>query len=56
MQFTNQKRGYCYFATDELTSGKFIGFIGLMYQNYEADFTPCVDIGWRLAKKYWGKG
>jgi RimJ/RimL family protein N-acetyltransferase len=27
-----------------------------MEQNYPADFTPCVDIGWRLAKAQWGNG
>jgi len=34
----------------------FIGFIGLHYQDFPADFTPCIEIGWRLAKEYWGKG
>jgi RimJ/RimL family protein N-acetyltransferase len=23
---------------------------------FDADFTPCVDIGWRLTKEAWGKG
>jgi RimJ/RimL family protein N-acetyltransferase len=52
--FTEKK--YCYFAVDELSSGNFCGFIGLCDQNYEASFTPCTDIGWRLGKKYWNKG
>lgn len=51
----SQKR-YCYFATEELVSGEFIGFIGLAEKEFEAAFTPCVDIGWRLAKSHWGKG
>lgn len=51
----SEKR-YCYFAVDKLETEEFIGFIGLSEQNFEADFTPCVDIGWRLAKKEWGKG
>ncbi len=50
------ENGFCYFAVDELQTDEFIGFIGIAKQNFEADFTPCVDIGWRLAKKYWGKG
>lgn len=50
------EKGYCYFAVDELESGNFIGFIGLYDQNYEAPFTPCTDIGWRLDKRFWGKG
>ncbi|WP_338766510.1 GNAT family N-acetyltransferase [Bernardetia sp. ABR2-2B] len=51
-----EKNGFCYFAVDLLETNEFIGFIGIAEQNYEADFTPCIDIGWRLDKKYWGKG
>ena len=32
------------------------GFVGLMVSAFEAHFTPCIEIGWRLAKPYWGKG
>lgn len=56
MQLQFESRGYCYFAVDVLDSQSFIGFIGLSYQDFEAFFTPCVDIGWRLARKAWGKG
>ncbi len=48
--------GYCYFAVDELTTHEFIGFIGLSNQTFKSDFTPCVDIGWRLLSKFWGNG
>src|SRR5580698_8035695 len=41
-------KGYCYYAVDKLVDGSFIGFIGLSQQTFEADFTPCIDIGWRL--------
>lgn len=34
----------------------FIGFIGLSRPRFTAHFTPCVEIGWRLASEYWGKG
>ncbi len=50
------KNGYNYFATELLETGEFIGFIGLAYQEYETDFTPATDIGWRLKKPAWGKG
>lgn len=56
MQTSMEEKHYCYFAVEELDSGIFIGFIGLAHQDYEADFTPCTDIGWRLDEKYWGKG
>ncbi|MBJ8554065.1 GNAT family N-acetyltransferase [Acinetobacter bereziniae] len=35
---------------------KFIGFIGLHDQPLQFDFSPCVEIAWRLAKEYWGNG
>ena len=56
MQNQLEKNGFCYFAVDKLDDGEFIGFIGLSEQNFEADFTPCIDIGWRIHQKYWGKG
>jgi RimJ/RimL family protein N-acetyltransferase/Ser-tRNA(Ala) deacylase AlaX len=48
--------GYCLFAVEEQVSGAFIGFVGLARPRFEAHFTPCVEIGWRLASTYWGKG
>jgi RimJ/RimL family protein N-acetyltransferase len=48
--------GHNYYATELKESGEFIGFIGLAYQDFESDFTPNVDIGWRLKKSAWGKG
>ena len=50
------KYGYCYFATDILETGEFIGFIGLANQTWESAYTPSIDIGWRLKKSAWGKG
>ncbi len=34
----------------------FIGFVGLVVPAFEAHFTPCVEIGWRLAAEHWGQG
>lgn len=48
--------GFGLWAAEERISGRFMGFIGFQWTNFEADFTPCVEIGWRLAKKYWRKG
>lgn len=50
------EKGYTFFAVDELDSREFIGFIGLIESNFEAFFTPCVEIGWRLKKSVWNKG
>ena len=33
-----RKHEFCYFAVDELETGKFIGFIGLMHQTYTTLF------------------
>lgn len=51
-----EKHGHTYFATDRLDTGKFIGFIGLAHQDFEAPFCPCTDIGWRLLPAAWGQG
>lgn len=34
----------------------FVGFVGLMVPAFDAHFTPCVEVGWRLAHDAWGKG
>src|SRR5258708_4542235 len=34
----------------------FAGFVGLCVARFEAHVTPCVEIGWRLAPAYWGRG
>ncbi len=34
----------------------FAGFIGLCRPRFEAHFTPCVEVGWRLAAEHWGHG
>lgn len=56
LQLHYETRGYTYFATEILSTGELIGFIGLAYQEYEAAFNPATDIGWRLKKSAWGKG
>lgn len=48
--------GFCYFAVEELETNELIGFTGLSEQNFEADFTPCIDIGWRLKRSAWNRG
>jgi RimJ/RimL family protein N-acetyltransferase len=48
--------GYTYFAIDVLETSEFIGFTGLANQTWESEFTPCVDMGWRLKRSAWGKG
>ncbi len=43
-------------AVELRRAGGFIGFIGLSVPAFEAAFTPCVEVGWRLAADAWGQG
>lgn len=36
--------------------GAFIGFVGLSRPRFTAHFTPCVELGWRLARFAQGRG
>ncbi|RTL49336.1 MAG: GNAT family N-acetyltransferase [Sphingobacteriales bacterium] len=56
IQLHFQQNGFGLYAVQEKASGTFIGFSGLMVPSYKAYFTPCVEIGWRLRKQFWGKG
>ena len=51
-----QGDGYGLWAVEVKTSGKFIGFVGLAVPTWEAAFTACTEIGWRLARSAWGQG
>ena len=48
--------GYGLYAVEEKASGAFIGFVGFHWARMDLDFCPCVEIGWRLDRRYWGKG
>ena len=49
------QRGYGLWAV-ETRDAPFIGFIGLQWANFEASFTPALEIGFRLAAEHWGQG
>lgn len=48
------ERGWGLWAVE--VDGAFAGFTGLAQPRFEAHFTPCVEIGWRLRREYWGRG
>ena len=50
-----RKWGYGYWAI-EADNLPFAGFVGLSQPQIDAHFTPCVEIGWRLARGAWGRG
>lgn len=37
-------------------TGQFVGFAGLTAPMRQLPFSPCVEIGWRLAHAFWGSG
>ncbi|MEN2283221.1 GNAT family N-acetyltransferase [Algoriphagus sp. SE2] len=51
-----EDKGYCYFAVDLLETGELLGMIGMGWKTFEAEFTPCVDIGWRIRRTFWNQG
>jgi RimJ/RimL family protein N-acetyltransferase len=50
------QRGFGLWAVEVPGVADFIGFVGLVVPRFEAHFTPCVEIGWRLAFEHWGHG
>ena len=50
------KHGFGFFACEHKANRQLIGFIGLSIPNFDCDFTPCIEIGWRLSKSYWNLG
>jgi ribosomal-protein-alanine N-acetyltransferase len=43
-------------AVESLKEGTLIGSTGLQHPRFEAHFTPCVEVGWKFAAPYWGRG
>jgi RimJ/RimL family protein N-acetyltransferase len=43
-------------AVEEVATGDFVGTVGLGFALFDAPFTPAVEMGWRLARPYWGRG
>lgn len=51
-----RERGWGFWAVETKTTHAFIGFVGLHTPDYDLPFSPCVEVGWRLAFQYWGQG
>ncbi|MBL8711124.1 MAG: GNAT family N-acetyltransferase [Rhodospirillaceae bacterium] len=50
------EHGWGLWAIEVKEGAPFIGYAGLSRPRFEAAFTPCVEIGWRLAFAHWGHG
>lgn len=48
--------GFCLWALESRASGIFMGAVGLLHVSFTARFTPAVEVGWRLARPFWGQG
>jgi len=52
-----ETRGFGLWAAERLDTHQCIGFIGLSEPSWHVDgLTPCIEVGWRLAKQHWGHG
>ena len=51
-----ETNGFGPWAVEARDEADFIGYVGLLVPNFEAHFTPAVEVGWRLARAYWGRG
>jgi RimJ/RimL family protein N-acetyltransferase len=49
-----EQKGWGLWAVE--ADGRFAGFAGLSEPKFSAHFTPCIEIGWRLRREYWGRG
>jgi ribosomal-protein-alanine N-acetyltransferase len=49
-------RGHGLWAVEVPRVADFIGYVGLAEPRFSARFTPCTEIGWRLAHAHWGHG
>jgi RimJ/RimL family protein N-acetyltransferase len=50
------QRGWGVWAVELSATREFIGCVGLSVPSFEADFTPCTEILWRLTRPSWGHG
>ena len=50
------RHGFGLWAVEAPGVAPFVGFTGLAVPSFEAPFTPCVEVGWRLAAEHWGRG
>jgi len=51
-----EQHGFGLWAVEVAGIVPFAGFVGVSIPRFEAHFSPCVEIGWRLDPKYWGRG
>jgi RimJ/RimL family protein N-acetyltransferase len=53
---TIDRQGWGLWAVEVTDGPPFVGFVGLNRVTFDAQFTPAVEVGWRLARPFWGNG
>jgi RimJ/RimL family protein N-acetyltransferase len=48
--------GWGWWVAEVKESASFAGLIELQEVPFDAPFTPAIEVGWRLAHEYWGRG
>jgi RimJ/RimL family protein N-acetyltransferase len=51
-----QTQGFGLWAVELTGTGEFLGTVGLNEPSFQAQFTPCLEVLWRLLPRYWGHG
>lgn len=51
-----EKYGWGFWALERREDRRFMGFVGIKHVTGEMPFAPAVEIGWRLAPPFWGRG
>lgn len=51
-----ERHGFAWWALEVPGVTAFAGAASLLMPGFEAHFTPCLEIGWRLPRAHWGKG
>jgi ribosomal-protein-alanine N-acetyltransferase len=51
-----EEHGWGQWAVEVVGGAPFIGFVGLSTKTFEAPFTPCTEVGWRLSRDAWAHG
>jgi len=56
IQHNIDEHGWGLWAVEIPGAASFAGFIGLARPRFDAHFTPCIEVGWRLGPEWWGHG
>lgn len=51
-----ENQGWGFWAVEIISTGQFIGFTGMQPSRPALPCHPAIEIGWRLARGFWGRG